>query len=263
MAIAVINHADIVALANEIGFPKYTKVKLEPQGNGYSIFDTFIRASVRWINQTEFDPTSHVRITESANHVGELPDPWALRSQTFLEGTEDWNSFMSIEGQSTHVNRAAIQVAVSAASFRYQVDYRKADDGSVVTNSHLLVAIFDKPEDTSLSYSSDLEVEQLWTTKVEFRDVLEGEPVPVLYKRAYFHDPIREDSHPWVLVGDLTPAEHELWREHNCKEESTLEHLAATDFRDIDDRTLATMKATLDFSETVADTKKDIAHLAS
>lgn len=267
MAIAVINHADLVAYAEQIGFPKHTKVKLEPEGFGYKVFSDFIRANVRWVSQLEVDPLTHVRITESANHVGEIPDPWAIRCQKFLEGDEDYNSLNGITVDdvefTTHVNRAAIQVAVSTAAFRYKVDYRLCEDGSVYTEDHLAVAIFDKAEDSSLSFISDLHVEQLWTTKVDMVDVLEGSPVPVLFKRAYYHDPIREDSHPWVFVGHLTYAEHELWREHNCKEATTLDNLAATDFRGIDERVAATMKATMGFADTMADVKKGIAHLAS
>lgn len=262
MAVAVINYIDLVELVNKYGFPTHTKVKLAPGGVGYKLFDDFIRANVRWVTQLEVDPLNHVRIIESADHIGEIPDPWATRYQGYLEGTSEWNSFKPVEGEYTHVNRHAIQMAVSTTSFRYQVDYRKVNDGSVATNSFLSVAIFDKAEDSSLSYNSELEVDQLWTTKIDLVNVQGSEPIHALYKRAYFHDPIREDSHPWVFVGPMTDEELELWTEHNVKSEPTVDNLANVDFRDIDETKRRAIKSIELMSDTMATVRKGISHLA-
>lgn len=238
MAIAVVDYNDLVKFTDDLGFPKDTKVQLDPGGIGYQYYDKWIRENVKWVAELGVDPTRHIKITESADHVGEIPEPWEIRCQKYLEGTEESNAFNAIDTTDgkdvfTHVNRQAIQIACSTAAFRYKIDYRLDDTGAVALDNRLTVAIFKTAEDTSLSYNSDIQVEQLWTTKVEQHDVLEGSPVPVLFKRAYYHDPIREDSHPWVFVGHLTYQEYEEWKLHNVKRELSLDTIATSDFRNI------------------------------
>lgn len=226
MALAVVDYIDLLEFTNELGFPKETKVKLEPQGIGYQHYDKWIRDNVKWVNHLEFDPIKHVRITESAQLVGEIPDFWENRCQKFLEGTDESNSFKEITVSNdhsvlTHVNRQAIQIAVSTAALRYKIDYMQDDDGVVSTDSFLNVAIFNNPEDTSLSYSSDVKVEQLWTTSTECIDQ-DGKSVYSLFMRAYSHDPKVENSYPWLLVGELTDEEYAEWAVNNVKPESTM-----------------------------------------
>lgn len=240
MAVAVVSHAALRGRALKLGFPLYTKVKCESGLNGYQIWDKWIRENVYWVIETAFDPVEHVKITESAQLVGELKDPWELRCQKFLEGDETYNTFRSFhaEGEDfqTHVNRQAIQVAVSNAMFKYKVDFETDESGTVITHNALTVAIFDAAEDTSISYTSDIEVAQLWTTKVEHVS-LTTESIsswPVLFKRAYADDPVIEESYPWIKVGVLTMAEWEDWKEHNIKPEVTLDDISL-DVRAIDD----------------------------
>lgn len=234
MPVAIVRHDRLKSYAAELGFPMHTKVKCDAGFNGYAVWDKFIRENVEWVIETAFDPDNHVKITESAQLVGELKDPWELRCQKFIEGDVEYNTFKAIEGDTTHVNRQAIQVAVSNANFKYKVDFEIADDGSVVTHNALAVAIYDKAEDSSLSYTSELEVAQLWTTKVEHIDI-PGQPI--LFKRAYANDPEIEESYPWIAVGELDAAEYELWVEHNVKPVTTLEDGSGFDARAIDERT--------------------------
>lgn len=238
MPVAVVSHAALRGKALSLGFPLYTKVKCESGLNGYQIWDEWIRANVFWVIETAFDPAAHVKITESAQLVGELKDPWELRCQKFLEGSAEYNTFNPLPGDvSTHVNRQAIQVAVSNAMFKYKVDFETDETGAVVTHNAITIAIFDAPEDTSISYTSDIEVAQLWTTKVEHSDpVTEGDAaVPLLFMRAYAEDPAIEDAYPWLLVGELTAVEYEEWKEHNIKPDVVLDDVPL-DVRAIDER---------------------------
>lgn len=253
MAIAVINHADLVQFTDDLGFPKYTKVKLDVGGIGHKYYDKFIRENVRWIGQVDFDPTAHVRITESAQLIGEIPEQWSLRHQQFLEGEEDHNSFKELdEGFGTHVNRNAIRLATGNALLKYRVDY-VTTDGVIDTINQLAIAVFDSAEDTSLSYTTDLPVEQIWTTRLSEYDGL-----PYLEKRAYFNDPIREDSHPWVMVGELTPEEAEIWTTHNSRPEDQV-NWANLDFREIQNEAVKRVTA----GDMLSSGNKGIAHLAS
>lgn len=243
MAIAVVNHEALKQKANEVGFPLHTKVQCESGFNGYVLWDKWIRENVFWVSELAFDPVQHVKITESAQLVGELPKQWELRCQKFVEGEAEASPFKEITHDSgslyTHVNRQAIQVAVSNASYRYKLDFETEEDGSVVTHNRLAVAIFPNAGDTSLSYQSEIEVAQLWTTKVEHLDVADesGEVLtrPVLFKRAFANDPTIEESYPWIKVGDLTEAEYAEWVTHNVIEESSLEDGGSIDAREIDE----------------------------
>lgn len=236
MPVAVVSHAALRGKALSLGFPLYTKVKCESGLNGYQIWDEWIRANVFWVIETAFDPTAHVKITESAQLVGELKDPWELRCQKFLEGSDEYNTFNPLPGDvSTHVNRQAMQVAVSNAMFKYKVDFETEASGEVVTHNALTVAIFDSAEDSSISYTSDIEVAQLWTTRVLER-YIGATMTPILEKRAYADDPALEESYPWIGVGELTPDEYELWKEHNIKPEVALDDVPL-DIRAIDERT--------------------------
>lgn len=229
MAIAVIKHDLLLSKAKEVGFPTQTKVKCESGLNGYYLWDRFIQANVQWVSEIEFDAAVHVKIGESASFTGELKKPWELTCQKFLEGSAESNTFnrLDLDEQEvfTHVNRQAIQVLVSLANHKYKVDFETEPDGSVVTRSALAVAIFEKPEDTSLTYTSELEVAQLWTTKVEvFKD--DTEEKYTLFQRAYANDPTIEESYPWIVVGDLTTEEYQEWKIYNTENEVSLEHLA-------------------------------------
>lgn len=245
MAVAVVKHSALSLYATQVGFPLYTKVKCDSGLNGYQLWDKWIRENVQWVSQLGYDPVEHVKITESAQLVGELRNPWELRCQKFVEGTVESNTFKDVnvvegeQGISTHVNRQAIQVAVSNASFKYKVDFETDPDGSVVTHNSLAVAIFDKAEDSSLSYGSDIEVAQLWTTKVEHLDSVDehGESYtrPVLFKRAYADEPTIETSYPWIKVGTLTAEEYIVWKTHNVVAEATLEEGTGFDVRAIDE----------------------------
>lgn len=233
MAIAVVNHADLVKHANKIGFPLHTKVQCASGLNGYAIWDTWIRENIQWVSELGYIDDQHVKLTESAQLVGELKSPWELRCQKFIEGDSESNVFqkLSVDGTdfSLHVNRQAIQVAVSNASLRYKLDFETEADGSVVTHNKLTVAIFDNAADSSLSYQSDIEVAQLWTTKVEHQDVVAGSSIrePYLYKRAYAEDPAQEETYPWIVVGKLDAREYEEWVKHNVIPEATIEEAAA------------------------------------
>lgn len=223
MAIAVINHADLVQFAEKIGFPKYTKVQLVPEGYGYVTFDKFIRENVKWVSHIDVDPLIHVRITESAQLVGEIPEQWALRHQQFLEGETENNAFKvigaDVDGEwvelGTHVNRNAVRIAVGTAELKYKVDYELGDDHTVVNDNFLYVAIFDSAEDTSLSYSTNLLVDQIWTTRVTLID----DDKPLLQKRAYANYLLIEEAYPWIDVGVLTEEEYDIWKQHNLKPE--------------------------------------------
>ena len=226
MAIAVVNYTKLLGYAASIGFPLCTKVPCQSGMNGYLIWDKWIRDNVEWVSELGFDPADHVKITESAQLVGELKSPWELRCQKFVEGDAETNTFQAIKYNgaefSTHVNRQAIQVTVSNASLRYKLDFETEEDGTVVTHNRLAIAVFHTAEDSSLSYQSDIEVAQLWTTKVE--------PTPqgnLLYKRAYAEDPTQEATYPWIAVGYLTTAEYEEWVTHNVVQEATIEQAAA------------------------------------
>lgn len=234
MAIAVVNYTKLLGYAASIGFPLCTKVPCQSGMNGYLIWDKWIRDNVEWVSELGFDPADHVKITESAQLVGELKAPWELRCQKFVEGDAEANTFQAIkvdgEEFSLHVNRQAIQVTVSNASLRYKLDFETADDGSVVTHNRLAVAVFHTAEDSSLSYQSDIEVAQLWTTKVE--PVSGGH---MLYKRAYDEDPVHEAEYPWIEVGLLTDEEHKEWVTHNVVQEATIEQAAAQVGRSLTD----------------------------
>lgn len=237
MAIAVVNHAELVAFANSQGFPLYTKVKCESGFRGWHLWDRWIRDNVEYVSETAFDPKVHVKITESAQLVGELKNPWELRCQKFLEGTPEFNSFtetidtINAEGiretikVGTHVNRAAIQIAVSSAYFKYKVDFEEDDDGVVITHNALSVAIFNDPADCSLSYQSDIEVAQLWTTRVLVGEAVSarGYPDYIYEKRAYADNPEIEESYPWITIGLLNEAEYALWVQNNQTQEYALE----------------------------------------
>lgn len=235
MAVAVVSHAALRNHALMLGFPLRTKVKCESGLNGYQIWDEWIRENVSWVIETAFDPDAHVKITESAQLIGELKDPWELRCQKFLEGTAEYNTFNPLPGDvSTHVNRQAMQVAISNAMFKYKVDFETEPSGEVVTHNALTVAIFDSAEDSSISYTSEIEVAQLWTTRVLERYVA-ATMTPILEKRAYANDPIIEESYPWIGVGELTPEEYVIWKEHNLKPEVALDDVPL-DIRAIDER---------------------------
>ncbi len=237
MAIAVVNHAALVAFANSKGFPLYTKVKCESGLNGYHLWDRWIRENVEYVIETAFDPKVHVKITESAQLIGELKNPWELRCQKFLEGTPEFNSFTEVvdtinaEGiretinVGTHVNRAAIQIAVSSAFFKYKVDYEEDENGVVVTHNSLNVAIFNDPADSSLSYQSEIEVAQLWTTRVLVSETVNEQGIPdyIYEKRAYADRPDIEESYPWITIGLLNEAEYALWVQNNQVQEYSLE----------------------------------------
>jgi len=272
MAIAVVNHSDLVKFTDDLGFPKYTKVKLQPGGIGHQYYDKWIRENVQWIDLINFDETKHVRITESAQLVGEIPEAWELRHQQFLEGTEESNSFKTISTEidgvpieiEAHVNRNAIKVAVTTAELKYKVDYVKSFEGDVLNENHLVIAAFDSPEDTSISYTTDLPVDVIWTTKVELHLRGTDENVPHLFKRAYYNDPVKEESHPWIHVGELTDEEYEIWKEYNVEKPKTLEDMLDTDFRGIDEaKVKASTQAAVSMANVIGDTRKGIGHLAS
>lgn len=233
MAIAVVNHADLVKHANELGFPLHTKVSCQSGMIGYVVWNNWIRDNVQWVSELGHDPIKHVKITESAQLVGELKQPWELRCQKYVEGSEESNPFrpIQVDGEefSLHVNRQAIQVVVSNASLRYKIDFETEADGAVVTHNKLAVAIFDSAEDTSISYQSDLEVAQLWTTKVEHHDVVVGSSIrqPWLYKRAYAEDPTQEATYPWIIIGKLDAAEYDEWVKHNVVKEVDIQEVAS------------------------------------
>lgn len=241
MAIAVVNHADIVKYANEIGFPLYTKVSCQSGYNGYILWDKWIRDNVQWVFELGYDPEKHVKLTESAQLVGELKNSWEFRCQKFIEGVDESNVFLPLDVDGTefslHVNRQAIQVAVSNASLRYKIDFETESDGSVVTHNKLAVAIFDHPEDSSISFQSEIEVAQLWTTKVEHHEVVSGSSIrqPYLYKRAYSSDLDEEESYPWIVLGKLDALEYEEWVKHNVVQEATIEEAAAEATRRLND----------------------------
>ncbi|ABY63166.1 hypothetical protein ST201phi2-1p341 [Pseudomonas phage 201phi2-1] len=271
MAIAVVNHSDLVKFTDDLGFPKYTKVKLEPGGIGYQYYDKWVRENVQWIDLINLDPSVHVRITESAQLVGEIPEAWNLRHQQFLEGTEELNSFKAISTEidgvpieiETHVNRNAIKVAVTTTELKYKVDYVKSFEGDVLNENHLVIAVFDSPEDTSISYTTELPVDVIWTTKVDHVDE-GGVEVPYLFKRAYYNDPVKEESHPWIYVGSLTDEEYEIWKEYNIEKPKTLEDMLDTDFRGIDEsKVKAAAESTLTLANAIGDARKGISHLAS
>lgn len=225
MAIAVVNFTKLLAYTASIGFPQCTKVACQSGMNGYQIWDKWIRDNVEWVSELGFDPLDHVKITESAQLVGELKAAWELRCQKYVEGDAESNTFQAIKVDgvdfSLHVNRQAIQVAVSNASLRYKLDFETEEDGTVVTHNRLSIAVFHTAEDSSLSYQSDIEVAQLWTTKVE--------PTPqgnLLYKRAFAEDPIQEATYPWIAVGYLTAVEYDEWYSNNVVQEATIEQAA-------------------------------------
>lgn len=241
MGIAVVRHDALVAKAKEVGFPLYTKVQCESGYNGFALWDLWIRKNVEWVSELGYDPELHVKLTESAQLVGELPNEWELRCQKFIEGDAEYNTFKSLQSDTEntefylHVNRQAMQVTVSNAMFRYQLEFETAEDGSVITHNRLGVAIFDKAEDSSISYNSDIEVAQLWTTDIRDVEDSDENPIPTLLKRAYSHDPEIEKSYPWIMVGHVTPEEIKLWEEHNRKPVATLEAGSALDARAIDE----------------------------
>lgn len=257
MSLAVVNHADLVQFTDDLGFPKYTKVQLAVGGIGHQYFDQFIRTNVRWINMIDFDPTTHVPITESAHLSGEIPEHWGLRTQQFLEGTEESNTFKAIgadiDGEwieiGSHVNRAAIIKTVGTAELKYKVEYQTDSKGMVLNNNHLAVAVFEKAEDTSLSYTTELPVESIWTTQVQVLD----DDRKILQKRCYAHDPVVEESYPWIDVGVLTEEEYEIWKLHNLKPEEH-QNWQTMDFRGISD---------IEGEATRRIEAKGIAHLAS
>lgn len=236
MSVAVIDHAELVKFTDDLGFPKYTKVKLCVGGIGHQYYDKFIREHVKWVNQIDVDPDRHVRITESAQLVGEIPEHWGLRHQQYIEGSDESNTFKSlgieVDGEWTevgsHVNRNAIRIAVATAELKYKVDYALDDNGAVLNDNHLAVAVFDTAADSSVSYTTELSVETIWTTQVQ---VLDDDRV-ILQKRCYAHDPVIEESYPWIDVGALTEEEYEIWREHNLKPEE-LPNWDTMDFREI------------------------------
>ncbi len=262
MALAVIDYAKLVQFTDDLGFPKYTKVKLEVGGIGHQYYDKFIRENVQWVNHVDLDLTRHVRITESAQLVGELPESWALRHQQYLEGTSESNSFQTIgadiDGEfveiGSHVNRNAIRITVGSAELKYKVDYKLDQDRNVINDNHLAVAVFDNAIDTSISYTTDLPVDLIWTTKVELIPNDNESLVPQLFKRVYYNDPEREESYPWVYVGRLTTDEYEIWREHNTKDQFTLADIGKMDFRSITEPVPADL---------LKSTGLKIAHLAS
>lgn len=225
MAVAIVQHEALIARAKEIGFPLYTKLPCNAGCNGFLIWDKWVRENVEWVTELQFDPTKHVKITESAKMIGELKNPWELTCQKYLEGSPDYNSFnpIVVEGEEfqLHVNRQAIQVLVSNASLKYKIDFETDDSGAVTTHNRLTLALFDDAESTSISYQSDVEVAQLWTTRVTD----EGEAGLVLWKRAYADQPEIEESYPWIVVGELTPAEHEEWVRHNVNDGKSFQHL--------------------------------------
>lgn len=244
MAVAVIDHAALVQFTDDLGFPKYTKVKLAVGGIGHQYYDKFIRDNVKFVSQIDVDPDKHVRITESAQLTGEIPEHWGLRHQQYLEGTDECNSFKAmgtdVDGEwmeiGTHVNRNAIRIAVGTAELKYKVEYALDQSGSVLNNNHLAIAIFDTPADSSLSYTTELVVESIWTTKVEMLPNDDDTYVPQLFKRVYYHDPVKEESYPWIYVGRLTDEEYEIWREHNIKP-AVEQNWANVDFRSITEPT--------------------------
>lgn len=224
MAVAVIKHAELKAYAEHLGFPLYTKLALLPGGVGYLTWDKWIRENVEWVSEVGFNPAIHVKITESAQLTGQLKNPWELKCQKFLEGDSEHNTFKPVtvdeKDFELHVNRKAIQIAVSTAELKYKVEYETESDGSVVTHNRLAVAIFDRAEDTSISYQSDVEVAQLWTTRVTEEDA-----GLVLWKRAYSDYPDVEESYPWIVVGAITEEEYALWKIHSEQDGKSFEHL--------------------------------------
>lgn len=244
MAVAVIDHSALVQFTDDLGFPKYTKVKLAVGGIGHQYFDQFIRDNVKWVSQIEVDPERHVRITESAQLVGEIPEHWGLRHQQYLEGTDESNSFKAlgtdVDGDwieiGSHVNRNAIRITVGTAELKYKVEYDTDASGAISNINHLAIAVFDTPEDSSLSYTTELVVESIWTTKVEMLPNDDDTYVPQLFKRVYYHDPVKEESYPWIYVGRLTDEEYEIWREHNVKP-AVEQNWANVDFRSITEPT--------------------------
>lgn len=229
MAIAVVNHEALVQKANKLGFPLSTKVSCQAGFNGYVIWDAWIRENIQWVSELGFDPLKHVRITESAQLVGELPNDWQFYSQKFIEGTDDFNAFkvVVVDGVSHDqlVNAEAIQVAIHNASLSHVVDFDTDETNAVVTHNKLAIAIFQNAEDSSLSYQSELEVAQIWTTKVEHIECKESDTntKPLLFKRAYARDPIQEESYPWIEVGELTTEEYSEWAKHNLAPTASIE----------------------------------------
>lgn len=233
MAVAIIKHAELKAYAEKIGFPLSTKVTLVPEGKGYAIFDQFIRENVQWVNEVSFDPAIDIKITESAQLVGEIPEPWALRCQKFLEGTPEVNSFQPLDVDGIKVdqlvNQVAIQDAIAFTLLKYRVDFDKTDQ-ILNTTSSLKLAIFDTAEDSSISYASDVPVKYIYLTKVE---VIDG--VNKLFKQTYFEQYDPDAYNPWLFVGELSDEEYEVWREHNVKPEVDVLQTSMEDFRKIGD----------------------------
>lgn len=243
MAVAIIDHAKLKLFAVGLGFPLATKVNLVPEGYGYQTFDKFVRDNVMWVNELAFDTAAHIKITESAQLTGELPEPWLLRCQKFLEGTEETNTFnqLDVDGVKVDqlVNSVAIQDAIASTMLKYRVEFDETD-GILNTISSMKVAIFDSAEDTSISYSSEVPVERIYRTKV---DEVGGEYI--LFKQAYYEfiDPTVDN--PWLLVGNLSSEEYEVWKEHNIKPEVDIKNVAAVDFRQIGEETTGVPVAAL------------------
>lgn len=227
MAIAVVNFNELKAYAELKGFPFHTKVSLEPNGNGHKLFNDWIHANVEWVTELGFDPVNQVKLTETAQLTGDLPSPHELRTQKFIEGTEEFNSLkpLIVDGKTYDVlvNGKAIQNTIQEAELRYVLEF----ESDIVSSVNLLkVAIFDTAEDTSLTYHSDVPVKYLYLTTV--KDI---EGVKTLFKTPYSSELAKSEyAKTEYEVGPLSEEEYELWVQHNIKSVTAVEDIAVPDF---------------------------------
>lgn len=213
MAQAVVLHEELMLLAKEIGFPTGQRMNLIEGGQGYDIFDKWLRKNVQWIQELDFKKDKHIRILTSGSITGPVPNAHDFYSRSPMVGTEAINPLNDTvlrgvvanqeKSQSpTHANYIG---ATYALSQKYIADYKLTDDNSVDVEAYIRIVLMDKAEDSWFSYGINIPVEKLWEIRYNYVD---GRFV---MERAEYGI----DAQEWFFVRVLTDAEAEQHFEQN------------------------------------------------
>lgn len=263
MAIAIIDHDNLQVFIKGIDFPYNHRINLVKGGVGFKMFDEFIRANVRWIQEMEYKKDKHVKLWSSSNIVGNVPNIHEFYSRSVVTGTEEVNPLTN--GLSPALPN--YNGSVHLLSLKYIADYKEVDlHGTPIVDveEYIRVIVTENAADSYLSYGLHVPVETLWEFRYEHRDH------NFVVDRKLFGD-VNEE---WFYVRDMTPQEIEdnyiktdtgYQRLTNLTTEVKdveIEPLDITGFAEDDDPQtdlINTMRSTLQLANTIGEIRDKVA----
>lgn len=158
MAIAIIPQVELELFAKEIGFPSNHRMNLIEGGEGFKVFDEFIRKNVQWVQELGYDREKHIKIWTSSTIVGSVPKAHEYHSRSVMVGTENTNPFTDTASV-CHANFIGSTVRLAQD---WIADYKSGEDGMVAAETYIRVIVGTKSEDSYLGYGLNIPVEKIW-----------------------------------------------------------------------------------------------------